>query len=160
MGRRGPARTPTKILEQRGSWRAKDREGEPDFTPSVPECPAFLDEVARAEWVRIVPELERQGLITLVDVAALAGYCQCMSRWQAAEKLIQAEGLTIEGSHGGTVENPAVKIARESMQLMRQFASEFGLTPASRSRVIVSGSKDKEKDGKAGFFTPKLAGGA
>ncbi len=28
MGKRGPAKTPTRILEQRGSWRANDRPSE------------------------------------------------------------------------------------------------------------------------------------
>jgi len=40
--------------------------------------------------------------------------------------------------NGCVQKNPAVTIARESLQLVRNFCTEFGLTPASRTRVSVA----------------------
>jgi len=154
----GRPRTPTVELNRRGSWRAKDREGEPQYETAIPTSPDLLDADAQAEWDRIVPELEQHGLITAVDRAALAAYCAAYSRWAAAERIIAAEGILTEGAHGGKVKHPAVSVANEAMMMISRFCGEFGLTPASRSRVIGSGGKKKKKDDKADFFTPKLAG--
>ena len=42
-------------------------------------CPKQLDTEARREWRRVAPELERMGLSTTLDRAALAAYCACWS---------------------------------------------------------------------------------
>ncbi len=147
MGRRGPAPKPTalKLLTGNpGRRRANSAEPKPD--PTIPDCPDFLDANATAEWQRIVPELARLKLLTLVDRAALAAYCQAWSRWQKAEGLIAKQGLTLKpkGATGIARRHPAVSIAAESMKLMKQFLIEFGLTPAARSRVTSNEKPDAD----------------
>lgn len=39
-----------------------------------------------AEWKRIAEALNRIGLLTQVDRAALAAYCQAYGRWMEAER--------------------------------------------------------------------------
>lgn len=136
MGRRGPAPKPTqlRILEGKAGHRPlNDRE--PVYPVEVPPRPSFLDAVARTEWKRVVPALERLGLLTSVDRAALAAYCQAYSRWRKAEIEIQKHGLTSVTPLGFVQKRPEVTIAKEAMALMRAFAAEFGMTPSSRSRV-------------------------
>jgi P27 family predicted phage terminase small subunit len=91
--------------------------------------------MAKAEWRRIAPKLARLGLLTLIDRASLAAYCQLWSRWQKAEAVLQRDGLTFMTPNGFLQKRPEVTIARESMALLRNFSTEFGLSPASRSRV-------------------------
>jgi P27 family predicted phage terminase small subunit len=45
--------------------------------------------------------------------------------------------VLVEGRRDGLVSNPAVRVQRDSAQLIRQLASELGLTPSSRSRLTV-----------------------
>lgn len=109
---------------------------EPKFG-GVAKCPSHLDKVAKAEWRRVSSELEANGLLTAVDRAALAAYCSAYSRWTAAELKIQKHGLVIMTAKGYPVQNPYVGIANTALDHMRKFASEFGMTPASRTRLTV-----------------------
>jgi P27 family predicted phage terminase small subunit len=102
--------------------------------------------LARKEWNAIVPELERLGIVCEIEGKALAGYCQSYKRWTEAEEEIDRRGILIvveekdkDGNFHvvGAVKNPAVNVADAMMKQMRAFLVEFGLTPASRSRVAV-----------------------
>jgi P27 family predicted phage terminase small subunit len=108
----------------------------------IPKCPSHLDKVARTEWRRISRELQQLGLLTLVDRAALAGYCQSWSRWVKAEKTIAAEGMTFVTSTGYIAQHPAVGISNTALKMMQSFLQEFGMTPASRARATSSPKED------------------
>ena len=104
----------------------------------IPTCPRHLDKEAKVEWRRISGELLMLGLLTLIDRAALAGYCSAWSRWVAAELSIQKFGTVIKSPKSGyPIQNPYVGIANTALDQMRKFATEFGLTPASRSRLHI-----------------------
>jgi len=127
---------PTALKQIQGS-RIRNRGNEPQ--PSgVPKCPAHLDAAAKREWKRISRELSALGLLTSIDMAALAAYCQTFSRWAAAEENIAKFGAVIRSPKSGfPIANPYVGVANTALTLMRQFAAEFGLTPASRSRLSI-----------------------
>lgn len=146
MGQRGPAAKPTALKLLTGNpGRRRINKAEPKPAAKIPDCPPFLDANARAEWERIVPELARLKLLTLVDRAALAAYCVNWSRWQKAEEKLRKSGLTfVTKSTGMARRRPEVAIAADSMKLMKAFLIEFGLTPAARSRVTAE--PDKEED--------------
>lgn len=128
---------PSKInLEER------DR-NEPKFSPGLPTCPEWLNEDAKLEWDRLLPELDSSGILQTVDMAVFAGYCDSLSMWKRSNKMIEKEGLTIETMQGGLKTHPAVSIRDKALEKMKSFAVEFGFTPASRSRVNMP---DKEKD--------------
>jgi P27 family predicted phage terminase small subunit len=116
---------------------AKIEATEPKPDPTMPECPPHLNKGARAEWNRVCPELHRLGLLTSVDMAALAAYCANYERWQAAESILKDKGLVTVSGNGSEVKRPEVSIANDAMKLVLKFASEFGLTPSSRARVKV-----------------------
>jgi P27 family predicted phage terminase small subunit len=151
MGRRGPPRTATRVLKLRGTFRG-DRHGagaEPEYPPleQLPDPPGFFDEIAVFEWNRIGPELVAKRLLTEVDLAPFTGYCLNVSRMVAAERKIAAMGLLVMTDFGPKA-NPAVMIARQSGAEVLKFAKEFGLTPASRTRVEVpdAGGSKPAKD--------------
>jgi P27 family predicted phage terminase small subunit len=134
---RGPKPKPTalKILHGNPGHRPLPQ-NEPQPTLGVPDCPEHLDAVAALEWARIVPELDRMGIMAHVYRAAIAAYCQAYSRWQAAEGIIACEGITTTNPETGCVRiHPAVQIAKESMRLVKEFAVEFGLTASSITRI-------------------------
>lgn len=41
---------------------------------------------------------------------------------------------------------PQVSIAQQNLRIMQSFCSEFGLTPATRSRIIAGGSEPAADD--------------
>jgi P27 family predicted phage terminase small subunit len=101
----------------------------------VPSAPPHLDREAKAEWKRVSAELAGCGLLSLVDRAALAAYCQIYSRWITAEKALAEEGLVIESAKGNPMANPHCQIAARALQQMKSYLVEFGMTPAARIRI-------------------------
>ncbi len=155
---RKPKPPALKILEGNpGKRRIETDIPQPD--DRIPTCPHWLEEAAKVEWMRVAPELNRLGLLTRVDRAALAAYCQSYARWQAAETILSLEGITCEytnknGSTNTTL-RPEVLVAKQYLQFLRAFCSEFGLTPSSRARMVLP--KDEEDDEENDFR--RLLGG-
>ena len=147
MPAKGPAPKPTalRVLEGKPGHRPLNR-NEPKPRPVIPPCPTWLDLEAKREWKRISTELDRVGLLTVVDRAALAGYCQAWSRWRDAEMVLSAQGMTFETPNGYVQQRPEVAIAQKSLQLVAKFCTEFGLTPSARSRLTVPGGDDGAED--------------
>lgn len=108
----------------------------PDIRPQGElTMPAFLVGAARSEWRRIVPQLRRLGLATSLDRAALAAYCRAWQRWVEAEANIRRYGELVKSPSGYALPSPYLSIANTAMKQMREFLLEFGMSPASRTRV-------------------------
>lgn len=145
MGRRGPAPKPTalKVLEGNPGKRALPV-GEPRPRPTAPSCPDWLSEDAKAEWQRHAPELERLGLLTILDGAPLAAAMEAIAELKKANEVIERDGMTCVGSNGALYQHPAVGIRHKAMQLIRAFAAEYGFTPAARVR-LATGKPDEDE---------------
>jgi P27 family predicted phage terminase small subunit len=140
MPGRKPKPTITKQLAGNPGKRALNKD-EPKFGGTA-KCPPHLDAEAKKEWKRVSKELEAVGLLTTVDRAALAAYCAAWSRWVAAEENIQKFGTVIKAPKSGhPMQNPYLTIANTALDHLRKFASEFGMTPSSRSRIHVEAPK-------------------
>jgi P27 family predicted phage terminase small subunit len=141
-----------KIIRGNPGKQAIRAEPEPTVPPQVPEAPDFLNLYARMEWNRVAEELFRLGLLTVVDLQPLAAYCSAYDRWRTAEETLAAiaaddpvlHGLVVKTAEGNMRRNPLVQIASDAAAAMVRYAAEFGLTPASRSRISVAGSKEPE----------------
>lgn len=153
MRGRPPKPTPLKILTGNpGKRPLNDREPKPK--EGTPTCPVWIQGEAKAEWKRIVPELRALGLLTLVDRAALAAYCQAWAELVDCTKVLQEEGRVVTepvlnkaGEHIGDQvrAHPIVRMQRDAFARFKAFLAEFGLSPASRSRVKVP-PKGEEAD--------------
>lgn len=102
-----------------------------EAAPEIPPAPACLDAEAQAEWPRIIGELIQIGTIDRVDQVALTAYCTTYSRWKESEKQVREGGLVVK-VNGNPVANPYLSIANKSMEQMRRFLREFGLSPSAR----------------------------
>ena len=117
--------------------------------------PRLLKGEARAEWNRIVPILEKMGVLTVADGKALAAYCAVYAQWLKAAAAIDKFGIVtvqfVDRAAGLVTlkKNPAVQIQSDSLKLMKSFLVEFGLTPASRAKVAVTEGRDLVPDVKS-----------
>ena len=105
---------------------------------SIPECPAHLDDIAVAEWKRMSPILYNLGLLTDIDATAFASYCQLYSRWVKIERKLSKEKLV--NSKGK--QNPLISASKQTLQLLRGYITEFGMTPSARSRMAIASEKN------------------
>ena len=140
-----PKPTALKALEGNPGKRPLNMK-EPKPSAEIPKCPWWFDYWARKEWNRVCPELHRLGLLTSIDAAALEGYCSAYSRWLKAEREV-LKGVTYEYMELKSLQlkrtvKPEVAVARDALNQVKAFCTEFGLTPSSRARMIIP-SQDK-----------------
>ncbi|MBA3324479.1 MAG: phage terminase small subunit P27 family [Rhodobacteraceae bacterium] len=110
---------------------------EPQPPQSQPSCPAHLSPSAKAEWKRLGQSLNRIGLLTQVDRAALAANCQAYGRWVEAERKLAETPVLLKTPAGFVQPSPWLGIANKQLELMAKFMAELGLTPSSRSRFSI-----------------------
>ena len=140
----GPRPKPTRLKRLAGNPGKRPlNRNEPEPEPGIPSVPAHLDDEAKAEWGRISEELDALGLLTSVDRAALAAYCQAWSTWVESVEKLRSMGKIIKSPSGYPMVNPYVAIHNKALDHMHKYAVEFGLTPASRSRISVQPKRKK-----------------
>lgn len=134
MRGRRPKPTRVKILTGNpGKQRLNMHEPQPE--PLAPDCPPQLNAVARHEWERMAAELSKLRILTALDRAALAAYCFAYALWAEAIEAIQKYGTMVKSPSGYPIQSPYVSVANRQAEIMLRIASEFGFTPASRSRI-------------------------
>lgn len=165
MGRRGPPPKPT-ILKLAGGNPGKKKIDPREVVPSAgePVAPEWISEQALAIWKRLVPELAKSGLARSLDGWTLARYCVILARWIELDRFIRTNGTTYpqKSADGKRVlrvfEFPQAGEWRKLGPQLTALEREFGLTPASRTRIRA------EQEGAAGgdvdelkrrFFEPR-----
>jgi P27 family predicted phage terminase small subunit len=112
-------------------------ENEPRHDPLDEATPDELtDPKAREEWQRLAGALAR-GHVQMTERVTLIAYCQKYGEWLKVQAAADSEPVLVEGSHGGKVLNPLRNAASRAYYLLIKAAQELGLTPATRSRIIV-----------------------
>ena len=154
-GRRKP--TALKILE--GNRGRRPILPEPQPAKGVDKPPSGLPAVSKRIWKTLAAELDRLNLLTVVDAMALEGVCVAYAHAIAADREIERLQREIKS---GTDEKRVKKLSAEELvveyrtininynrlslqnavskkawQQVKSFCTEFGLTPASRSRLAV-----------------------
>ena len=143
----------------------------------LPPAPAHLTGMAKAEWRRMGRLLRDAGLLTALDTIALAAYCMAYVRHVEAEGMLHGPpgycpscdpckehedkggcrppfhlmpeyGMVIKDRRGRVGPSPYISIANQAMAQILRLLGEFGMTPASRSRI------PKEKDPEKPSRTP------
>jgi len=154
MGLRGPAPIPTEILDNRGSWRAKTRRGEPKPQRGKPKCPKYFTKDQKKVWRNLCELLDAMMLLTHADAHQLERYVVYFCRWRACEEFIARNGISypmksddptyyavrLPNSNTaviGFVEHPQLKESHRLDAALRHIEANFGLTPSSRSRLTV-----------------------
>ena len=178
MGQRGPNPLPANVHLLRSNPSKKSLDDLlAEFNPEVesPGCPRHLWTEAKKEWRRIAPELLRYGLISKLDRAGLALYCQAWARNVWAEEMLsramaQAEikraeaeargeiwaggdGFMIPTTNGNFIYSPYWVAARRAAQETHWYLQSFGMSPISRGRVSTSDNRQQslplDNDGNA-----------
>jgi len=101
------------------------------------------------------------GILTTLDRAAFAVYCQAYGRWVRAERALEkmalkepaTQALLMKTKSGNLIQNPLVGTANKAMDALLKAAAELGMTPSVRSRLEVpSAGAAKAATPAAEFF--------
>lgn len=177
-GTRGPLPKPValRVLEGNAGKRPLDLAAGVNPRIEIPSPPKHLGIEARKEWKRITPLLEELGLISGLDRAALALYCQAAGRLAELETAfngkVQAKvdggmdyaDAVYEVSYATTPSGYAqqsviVQLIGKHREQLNRYLMHFGLSPAARGRVQASnyvqptlpGIEEKPQAKPAGF---------
>ena len=158
MAKRGPSKTPSKVLRNRGSWRAETRKGEPEPEGEVVR-PTWLSDAAAAKWDELAPMLLATGVLTVADVDTLAEYCHFWTRREAATAFIKKNGDTHlvhdgRGKVKGVRQYPQVWMELKYAEKCERLRAKLGMDPAARSNLSVEkrGDGAGATEGKGRFF--------
>lgn len=139
-GRSGRKPKPTAQLKLHGGFRSDRRYGdEPTPDVHIPDPPKVLKGAALAEWDRITQLLAEVKCISRLDRGPLTAYCLEWARYiKANQRLSLVRSLLAEGSTGNKVPHPLLRVADKAFANMLKICTEFGLTPAARTRLSMA----------------------
>src|SRR3954452_3736828 len=150
VGRR-PTPNRLKVLEGNPGRRPLNH-AEPKPRIALPSCPAELGDAAKQEWRRVGKDLQRLGLLSNIDPAGLATYCEAWGQWLEAIAAVQLSGAVVKAPSGYPILNPHLAVANQAYQRMKAMLVEFGMTPAARSRIVATPAETEEDRIAAEFF--------
>ena len=153
-GTRGPLPKPAALRALEGNPGKRPLNLSDGLNPRVeiPSVPKHLGHEARKEWKRITPLLEDLGLISGLDRAALALYCQAVGRLSeletafngmvdvAVSKGMSYSDAVYDASYATTPSGYAqqsviVQLIKSHREQVNRYLGHFGLSPAARGRV-------------------------
>lgn len=143
----GAKKIPAKLKLMAGNPGKRPIPVEPpilEYENGLPLPPEHLNDYAKNEWEKVTVGLQAMGILSTVDEAALAAYCVSFSRWKYAEERLLTEEILVKSSTGATYQNPLIGISNRAAKDMVKFASEFGMTPASRAKLGVKPQKGEK----------------
>lgn len=120
---------------------------------SIPK--SGLKGTAKKVYTLVATELMNRGALDALSSDLVVAYCREMALYHDMMRDLDREGMTVEvETKGGgvvTQANPKRKIAEGALSQAKSLASEFGLTPASRARVLALFVNNAPKDDFADF---------
>ncbi|EJE49586.1 phage terminase, small subunit [Acidovorax sp. CF316] len=166
MGARGPKPLPANVHQLRGNASKKPlAEFLDEFRPEVeiPDFPSWIWPEAKKEWKRLSTELERYGLISKLDRAALVLYCQAWAKMVWAERSLTramklaedareaaeakgdvyngGDGLMVRTANGNFTYSHHWVVGKHAASEVKRYLDLFGLSPSARSRVTTSDNR-------------------
>lgn len=155
MAGRRPVPTALKLVRGNPGKRATNK-SEPMPARVIPSCPEYLSPSGQVAWGRLTVVLDRMGVLTEADAAALERLCDCYTDIMECRKLIKKDGRTykVMTQLGDTLikANPAVNQLRAADAQFKSYLVEFGLTPAARSKVNANNNDEEKQDPLASYF--------
>lgn len=153
---RGRKSTPATVIQLRGN---PGKRAQPENLPR-PEiksqpCPAWVCAKGQEVWVRLMPEMERHGLISALYVDMFAQFCQLVGESQALLAVIKSRGRTYTTSGRNGIQyktRPEVAQLNEVRRQLRGFGSEFGLSPSANRHLEGLAQGDLFDKGIEGFM--------
>jgi P27 family predicted phage terminase small subunit len=107
----------------------------------APPMPDWLDADAAAEWDRVVPDLLALGLISRLDMQALAQYCEAVSEYRRWSLKIQELNQSVATPNMGDIQTYRTgakdlsiwrKLRNEARRQADEAGAKFGFTPMAR----------------------------
>lgn len=118
--------------------------------------PAHLPQAVAAVWQQLAPQLSRAGLLTELDTIPLEMACDAIAQFRLAMENTKDGRVLIKNAETGSVSlSPWTLLSSMSTKRAMAILTQFGVTPAARSKVMVNPQADlfeKPKTGPDRYF--------
>lgn len=116
-------------------------------------APEFLSSDARVVWDDIAPKLRDSLLLTVIDVLPLAALCESVAEYRRATKNCKDSPLRESEKAGGLVLSQWKIVQSMSLKQIMMIAREFGMTPASRTKIQIQPQGELDFGDGQNYFT-------
>ena len=146
-----------KLLEgNKGERPINSLEPIPRGDIDIPECPAWVGPTGKKIYQKLGEDLHEIGLLTEVDQMQFARYCEMMGKYIELVNQVRKEGETLEVTmHSGetkTTINPKRLLALKFASEARAIENDFGMDPASRTRIRMDNPARTQTDDLEDFL--------
>lgn len=114
-----------------------------DYLSNMPDW--LVDDVARAEWKRLLKEMSESSMICNLDYNNLGAYCNAFAKWTAISKEL---GLNFKA---GRQANPLVALELKYSDEMKKYAVMLGLSYEAKLKSMQLKAEKQEEDIKGEF---------
>jgi len=122
---------------------------EPQYgNPGPLPPPDDLDDIGKAKWNEIYPQILEAGILKSTDLGSFKNYCQQWSVWTDAVSIIRSQGVVVEDLSGNQKKNPACTVLNEASKEIRALETLFGLNPSARGGLDVGKKKNESFDSR------------
>jgi P27 family predicted phage terminase small subunit len=132
---KGSKGKPDVIKIAQGTFQKCRAKKNPPKASGVPKCPFNVTSIAGRKWKEVTAALKRLGLIDSADGTHIEGLCRQYQLAKQADRMIDKDGLCIEGSMGTTIKNPACTVSDAAWGKVRSYCNDLGLNHLSRQRM-------------------------
>lgn len=117
------------------------------------EPPYWLDDTAKEEYERILPQLRKLPIKEL-DLALVSAYCQAFSDYINATIRMNNSEAVIETERGTKLnQNHAIK--RDALSQLNSIAPKIGMSIDSRLKIFTPKEEEKNNDRLGEMFVAK-----
>ena len=140
---KGRKKKPTRIKELQGTLkpeRVLDNEMQVALVKEIPQAPEWLSPIGKEEWMKVCGELFGKQMLHQIDLRLIESYCNAMALHIETEMMLRENGRVSvykneDGSVKHTQSTPFQKIANDALDRALKIATQFGMTPSSRSSI-------------------------
>jgi P27 family predicted phage terminase small subunit len=154
MKGRKPTPPPLKLLNGNPGKRPIEQEPESPLLPADDSPPEWLHPDAQGFYREIVGLVNSMKVGTEADRLGIVALAQSLAEVKIAHEQMNRYGRVIKDKSGGATRNPYAVHAAQFIGFVRQFITEYGLTPCSRARLIA-----KAEGGEEDPFSKYMSGG-
>ena len=141
-----------KHLTKAEKQNRKDAEQKLKIDREALKAPDWLDDVAKAEFERIVMETAKADMLDNLDLGVVAIYADSWSRYIELSEQIKNEGTVIElaGSKGQTYTkvNPAVIAQQTYVDRIYKASTKLGMACTDRLKLTVAHTKEEKPENR------------
>lgn len=157
MGLRGRKAKPAAEHIRTGTAAKKVLDERHESTPmqwKPPVMPTRISKEAAVIWLRIVPSLSADRLVSHYDEDLLLDYCEAVAWREKIQKTINKREYTMN-AEGKYTPHPQLKSLERIEKQIERYRDQLGLTPKSRKamNIVLKAPRDENATKKASVLT-------